>query len=147
MSRIIRMAAKMVIMRSPSFAALTAIFIFASLLLYPGIHAILLFPKISHLSGITGMDWEKRNKGRRLGKENPNQTFFSPSPSDPQREYLLLFLFFLPVKEHESHASCYSQHHGIRRNSQYYTGRCDFIDMVVVSKVRIITHQTLVRSF
>jgi len=43
-------------------------FIFASLLLYPGIHAILLFPKISHLSGMTGMDWEKgmrKNPGKR----------------------------------------------------------------------------------
>jgi len=79
MSRIIRMAAKMVIMRSPSLAALTAMFIFASLLLYPGIHAILLFPKISHLSGMTGMDWEKRDEEESWEKKNP-KAFLFPSP-------------------------------------------------------------------
>jgi hypothetical protein len=54
-------------------------FIFASLLLYPGIHAILLFPKISHLSGMTGMDWEKRDEEESGEKKTP-KAFLFPSP-------------------------------------------------------------------
>jgi len=53
-------------------------FIFASLLLYPGIHAILLFPKISHLSGMTGMDWGKRDEEESGEKKNPKAFLFPP---------------------------------------------------------------------